>query len=49
MQNKDGQKVVTSYEGELVIKASADKAAAIEARLAVPLGAYLMVEDGAGR
>jgi DNA-directed RNA polymerase subunit beta' len=46
VQNKDGQKVVTSYEGELVIRASADKGSAIEARLAVPLGAYLMVEDG---
>ena len=46
VQNKDGQKVVTSYEGELVIKSSADKNAIIEARLAVPLGAYLMVDDG---
>ncbi|MBY0488857.1 MAG: DNA-directed RNA polymerase subunit beta' [Gemmatimonadaceae bacterium] len=44
--NPDGQKVVTSYEGELIIKASAEKNAAIEARLQVPLGAYLMVEDG---
>ena len=44
--NPDGQKVVTSYEGELIIKASADKNAAIEARLQVPLGAYLMVQDG---
>jgi DNA-directed RNA polymerase subunit beta' len=44
--NAEGQKVVTSYEGELVIKASADANAAIEARLQVPLGAYLMVEDG---
>ncbi len=44
--NPDGQKVVTSYEGELIIKASADKNASIEARLQVPLGAYLMVEDG---
>ncbi|MBL0938228.1 MAG: DNA-directed RNA polymerase subunit beta' [Gemmatimonadaceae bacterium] len=44
--NPEGQKVVTSYEGELIIKASADKNAAIEARLQVPLGAYLMVEDG---
>ncbi|MCA0376926.1 MAG: DNA-directed RNA polymerase subunit beta' [Gemmatimonadetes bacterium] len=44
--NPDGQKVVTSYEGELVIKSSADKNASIEARLQVPLGAYLMVEDG---
>jgi DNA-directed RNA polymerase subunit beta' len=44
--NPDGQKVVTSYEGELIIKSSADKNASIEARLQVPLGAYLMVEDG---
>ena len=44
--NPDGQKVVTSYEGELIIKTSADKNASIEARLQVPLGAYLMVEDG---
>jgi DNA-directed RNA polymerase subunit beta' len=44
--NPDGQKVVTSYEGELIIKASAEKNALIEARLQVPLGAYLMVEDG---
>jgi DNA-directed RNA polymerase subunit beta' len=44
--NPEGQKVVTSYEGELIIKASAEKNAAIEARLQVPLGAYLMVEDG---
>ena len=46
VQNADGQKVVTSYEGELLIKASGEKNAVIEARLAVPLGAYLMVEDG---
>ncbi|GAB1342234.1 DNA-directed RNA polymerase subunit beta' [Gemmatimonas sp.] len=44
--NPEGQKVVTSYEGELIIKASAEKNAVIEARLQVPLGAYLMVEDG---
>jgi DNA-directed RNA polymerase subunit beta' len=44
--NAEGQKVVTSYEGELVIKASAEPNAPVEARLQVPLGAYLMVEDG---
>jgi DNA-directed RNA polymerase subunit beta' len=44
--NADGQMIVTSYEGELVIKASADKNAPIEARLQVPLGATLMVQDG---
>ncbi|MBU6365767.1 MAG: DNA-directed RNA polymerase subunit beta' [Gemmatimonadetes bacterium] len=46
VRNPDGQDVVTSYEGELVIKASAEPGAAIEARLQVPLGAYLMVKDG---
>ena len=44
--NGEGKQVVTSYEGEMIIKVSADKNAAIEARLAVPLGAYLLVEDG---
>jgi DNA-directed RNA polymerase subunit beta' len=46
VRNPEGQDVVTSYEGELVIKASAEPGAAIEARLQVPLGAYLMVQDG---
>src|SRR5262245_55856225 len=45
--NPEGQRVVTSYEGEILIKSSADKNAAIAARLQVPLGAILMVEDGA--
>jgi DNA-directed RNA polymerase subunit beta' len=46
----DGQKVVTSYEGELVLKAAAhgqtaaDKLA-VHSRFHVPLGATLMVED----
>ena len=44
--NPDGQKIVTSYEGELSIKASKDRHAAVVARLQVPLGAILMVEDG---
>ncbi|MEO6446635.1 MAG: hypothetical protein ABIZ91_12465 [Gemmatimonadaceae bacterium] len=44
--NREGQKIVTSYEGELTIRASADKNAAVGARLAVPLGATLFVKDG---
>ena len=44
--NGEGKQVVTSYEGEMIIKVSAEKNAAIEARLAVPLGAYLLVADG---
>ncbi len=48
----DGQKVVTSYEGELVLKAQAHGEAgtgklAVHSRFHVPLGATLMVEDGA--
>jgi DNA-directed RNA polymerase subunit beta' len=45
--NPDGQEIVTSYEGELYIRASKDKNAPIMARLQVPLGAILMIEDGA--
>src|SRR5205085_9490199 len=41
------QRVVTSYEGEILIKSSGDKNAAIAARLQVPLGSILMVGDGA--
>jgi DNA-directed RNA polymerase subunit beta' len=44
--NPEGQKIVTSYEGELSIKSSAGQNAAVGARLQVPLGAILMVEDG---
>jgi DNA-directed RNA polymerase subunit beta' len=44
--NPDGHRIVTSYEGEVVIRSSADKHAAIGARLAVPLGATLLVADG---
>ncbi len=44
--NPEGQRVVTAYEGELVIRTSSDPNAAVGARLAVPLGAVLMVEDG---
>jgi DNA-directed RNA polymerase subunit beta' len=46
VSNPEGQRIVTSYEGEIVIKTSADKNAAIGARLAVPLGATLFVKDG---
>src|SRR5690349_600867 len=45
--NAESQSVVTSYEGEVLIKASADRNAAVAARLQVPLGAILMVKDGA--
>jgi DNA-directed RNA polymerase subunit beta' len=44
--NPEGQKIVTSYEGEIIIRTSGDRHAAIGARLQVPLGAILMVEDG---
>jgi hypothetical protein len=45
--NPEGQRIVTSYEGELYVRASADKNAPVLARLAVPLGAILEVKDGA--
>ncbi len=44
--NAEGQRIVTSYEGELTIKTSGDKNASVGARLQVPLGATLMVKDG---
>ena len=44
--NPEGHRIVTSYEGELFIRTSAEKNAPIAARLAVPLGAILMVKDG---
>src|SRR5689334_4557860 len=44
--NAEGQSVVTSYEGEILIKSSSDRNAAVAARLQVPLGAILMVKDG---
>jgi DNA-directed RNA polymerase subunit beta' len=49
----DGQKVVTSYEGELILKAQthggdvATGKLAVHSRFHVPLGATIMVEDGA--
>ena len=42
----DDNRIVTSYEGEVYIRSSNDKTAAIGARLQVPLGAILMVNDG---
>ncbi len=44
--NGEGLRIVTSYEGEIMVKGSAEKNAPIAARLQVPLGAILMVEDG---
>ncbi len=45
--NPEAHEIVTSYEGELYIRATKDKTAPIMARLQVPLGAILMVKDGA--
>ncbi len=42
----DGQRIVTSYEGEVLIRAPGDRSGALGARLQVPLGAILMVQDG---
>jgi DNA-directed RNA polymerase subunit beta' len=49
----EGQKVVTSYEGELILKAAAHSTGSpatgklsVHSRFQVPLGATLMVEDG---
>ncbi|MEJ7812601.1 MAG: DNA-directed RNA polymerase subunit beta', partial [Gemmatimonadaceae bacterium] len=36
-----------SYEGDIVMRASADPSAAVVSRFQVPLGALLMVDDGA--
>jgi DNA-directed RNA polymerase subunit beta' len=47
VENAEGLQVVTSYEGELYIRATQDKNAPVMARLQVPLGAILMVQDGA--
>jgi len=45
--NSEGHQIVTSYEGELTIKSSGERNASVGARLQVPLGATLMVKDGA--
>ena len=47
VENGEGQRIVTSYEGEIAIKQGEGKNAVVGARLAVPLGAIMMVEDGA--
>ncbi|HEY9448736.1 MAG TPA: DNA-directed RNA polymerase subunit beta', partial [Gemmatimonadaceae bacterium] len=44
--NTEGQKIVTSYEGEIIIRASKEESAAVLSRFQVPLGAFLMVENG---
>jgi DNA-directed RNA polymerase subunit beta' len=44
--NPAGQRIVTSYEGEMIIRTSADSASGVGARVQVPLGAILEVEDG---
>src|SRR6185436_4108237 len=44
--NPEGLRIVTSYEGEILIKTSHDSTASVGARLAVPLGATLLVKDG---
>jgi len=45
--NPEGQQIVTSYEGDIIIRASSDANAAVVSRFQVPLGAFLMVENGA--
>jgi DNA-directed RNA polymerase subunit beta' len=44
--NREGQQIVTGYEGEIIIRNSADPNSAVGARLQVPLGAILMLKDG---
>jgi DNA-directed RNA polymerase subunit beta' len=44
--NPEGHRIVTSYEGEIIIRTSKDPNSAVGARLAVPLGATLLVKDG---
>src|SRR5574341_1440845 len=55
VETPEGTKVVTSYEGELILKAAAHSTGAhataaqkmsVHSRFQVPLGATLMVEDG---
>ncbi len=43
--NREGQSIVTGYEGEIIIRNSADPNSAVGARLQVPLGAILMMKD----
>ena len=44
--NREGQTIVTGYEGEIIIRNSADPHSAVGARLQVPLGAIIMMKDG---
>jgi DNA-directed RNA polymerase subunit beta' len=44
--NRENQQIVTGYEGEIIIRNSADPNSAVGARLQVPLGAILMLKDG---
>ncbi|HUO51785.1 MAG TPA: DNA-directed RNA polymerase subunit beta', partial [Gemmatimonadaceae bacterium] len=44
--NAEGQKIVTSYEGDIIIRGGPEKNAPVVSRFQVPLGAYLMVSDG---
>ncbi|MDB4906846.1 MAG: DNA-directed polymerase subunit beta [Gemmatimonadetes bacterium] len=44
--NGEGQRIVTSYEGEITIKSHSGRDTTIGARLQVPLGAIMMVADG---
>ncbi len=44
--NAEGNKIVTSHEGEIIIRTSTDKASSVGARLQVPLGATMMLNDG---
>jgi DNA-directed RNA polymerase subunit beta' len=44
--NREGNQIVTGYEGEIIIRNSADPNSAVGARLQVPLGAILMMKDG---
>jgi len=44
--NREGQSIVTGYEGEIIIRSSNDPHSAVGARLQVPLGAILTLKDG---
>jgi DNA-directed RNA polymerase subunit beta' len=44
--NREGQSIVTGYEGEIIIRSSSDPHSAVGARLQVPLGAVLTLKDG---
>src|SRR5690348_15835073 len=45
--NPEGQRIVTSYEGDIIVRASKEPNAPVVSRFQVPLGAFLMVGDGA--